>query len=250
MPSRFLLRLQSGLMAVLVFCASAPVRCATPPSCQRATLDGEVSAGQEWKTSIGGGWLFRIVPISAGETHYSGWDLVVDRERPAGFPDALYLATPPYGSISEREIGTTFGLRAQDAMGWNPRTFRFLVEPRTFTEAQKIYRSAFQSASGPAGEKESAVAHLLSLQKSAASGELRILDARFVPGTADPAAFAQQWAQAASRAGYDIESAPAGQSSAAGALRWMRFRVTLWLPADWKVAPHLHVTRTACDEVR
>ena len=51
----------------------------------------------------------------------------------------LLLATPPYESISQREVGTTFGIRAQDAIGWNPRSFRFFTNPALFRKAQKLY---------------------------------------------------------------------------------------------------------------
>ena len=127
----------AGLCVALALMASAaPWSIASPvpqAACQKIVLWGEVSAGQEWKAGFGQGWVFRVLPIDSaktppGQASYSGWDLVVDREQPAGFPDALLMATPPYESINEREVGTTFGLRAQDSIGWNPRSFRFLTE--------------------------------------------------------------------------------------------------------------------------
>lgn len=246
MSSRSLRRLQSGTLAAVLVCASAAGWAAAPSACETVTVTGEVNAGQEWKAAIGEGWVFRIVPVPQQQANYSGWDLVVDREHPAGFPDALYLATPPFGSINQREIATTFGLRAQDAVGWNPRSFRFLIDPKSLTEAQELYQSVFHSGSGRSPGGDSGSARLLEFQKTAAAGELRILDARLQPGTADPAPFAQQWAIAASRAGYQSEQAAAGRSSVRGALRWMRFRVTLWLPSGWKVPGDLHATHGAC----
>src|SRR5215469_8429130 len=126
-----------GLMTVLVI-AGAAGHAAVPParSCQQLELRGEVTAEQEWNAAIGQGWVFRVLPIAG----YSGWDLVVDRDAPAGYPDAVLLATPPYGSINEREIGTTFGLRAQDAVGWNTRSFRFLTDAAQFRQAQQWFR--------------------------------------------------------------------------------------------------------------
>lgn len=85
--------------------------------CHRLDLQGEVRAAQEWRTAIGQGWVLQLLPIASPHNEYSGWDLVVDQDPPAGYPDALLLATLPYNSINEREIGTTFGLRAQDAIG-------------------------------------------------------------------------------------------------------------------------------------
>src|SRR5215472_16512677 len=113
--------------------------------CQRVTLQGEVNSGQQWQASLGQGWVFRILPIPPLPEDYSGWDLVVDRDPPAGYPDALLLATLPYNSINEREIATTFGLRAQDAIGWNPRSFHFLTGVGQFRQAQQWFR---QIASG------------------------------------------------------------------------------------------------------
>src|SRR5579863_6998325 len=111
------------------------------PACSKISLAGEVQAGQEWKAEFGEGWVFRVVPVEKGSAGYSGWDLVVDRDPSAGYPDALLVATPPYYSISEREVGTTFGLRAQDAIGWNPRSFHLLAKPGALIESQKQFRA-------------------------------------------------------------------------------------------------------------
>ena len=128
-----------GVAAVVLLLFEGASHAGAAQSCRKVVLDGEASAGQEWKSTIGGGWVFRLVPIVAGKSGYTGWDLVVDRLPGAGFPDALYLATPPYNSINEHEVGTTFGLRAQDAIGWNPRSFHFLTNASEFREAQLIY---------------------------------------------------------------------------------------------------------------
>ncbi|HEY3704150.1 MAG TPA: hypothetical protein VGL22_03760 [Terracidiphilus sp.] len=245
MSLRSLRRIRKGIFAALTVCASAAAWAAASTQCENVIITGEVTAGQEWKSVLGQGWVFRVVPVPPLQAGYSGWDLVVDRDQPVGFPDALYMATPPYGSINQREIATTYGVRAQDAVGWNPRSFRFLIDPKALTEAQALYRSAFRNVPGPT-EDAGAAARLLDLQKSAAAGELRILDAGLVPGTSDPAPFAQAWTQAASRTGYHVESDAANHSSARGALRWMRFELTLWLPSGWRVPRDLHASRTRC----
>ena len=146
-------------------------------------LTGEVDAGQEWRTAIGEGWVFRVLPIDAGKkasgtAGYSGWDLVVDREQPAGFPDALLLATPPYNSINEREVGTTFGLRAQDAIGWNPRSFRFLTEPAGSDSARQLFLAMNSQGQGAAAVDKVAMGKLMQLTRESATGQFRILDAR------------------------------------------------------------------------
>ena len=248
-------RRRSASGPIVLLALAAGVSRAAPPSrtCQRVELHGEVSAGQEWKSPLGRGWVFRVLPIAASSAGYSGWDLVVDRDPPAGYPDALLLATLPYSSINEREIGTTFGLRAQDAIGWNPRSFRCLLSPADFREARQWFRlltpHAAAAQTGPAKPPGSdAMQRLLDLEKGASSGQFRTLDARIIPGVADPRPFAQAWALAFSRTSHEIESAPPGQESAAGKLLWMRFEATLWLPPGWDLPSGLHGVRVSCPE--
>jgi hypothetical protein len=234
--------------AILLLLTASPAAIAgTPATCRKVVIEAQVSAGQEWKVLVGEDWIFRIVPIPPLRAGYSGWDLVVDRAQPAGFPDALYLATPPYNSINEREIGTTYGLRAQDAIGWNPRTFRFISDPAAFREAQQAYDAAFVSpgdTSSPSVEDASAL--LAKLAEHASQGELRILDARLSPGVADPPPFAQSWAAAGARTQHENVPPPGGNSTPHGALNWMRFSLTLWLPGDWTLPSGLHATASAC----
>jgi hypothetical protein len=245
-------------IALLVFSTLASWA-ATPrkAACMRVVFEAEVSAGGYWTIPLGEGWVFRVVPIPPLQAAYSGWDLVVDRQSPEGFPDALLLATMPYNSINEREIGTTFGLRAQDAIGWNPRSFRFITSPGDFREARQLFRSLTADtglASAPGarvdpkqGDKQ-AMARLLAIREHAATGEFRIVDAHIVAGVADPAPYAQTWAVASSRMPHTVEDAPGGKSSALGALKWMRFAVTLWLPAGWVVPASVHGQRMACPD--
>ena len=232
----------AGLAVLIAFQCGRAV--AAPLSCQRVVMEGQVEAGGAWSAAIGQGWMFRVLPIARGQAGYSGWDLVVDREQPAGYPDALLLATMPYNSINEREIGTTYGLRAQDAIGWNPRSFRFMTDAADFREGQRLYAALVSAA----GQQDQAVMQsLLKLRERASWGELRIADARLVPGTSDPAPFAQAWAMASARTPHQVLPA-SGPSSARGELRSMRFTLTLWLPGAWKLPALLHGVRAMCPQ--
>ena len=243
------------LLPALLFISGAVAFAQAPsaakPGCRKITLTGEVNAGRAWNAPIGQGWVFRVLPIPPRNARYSGWDLVVDRAQPAGFPDALFLATPPYNSISEREIGTTFGLRAQDAIGWNPRTFSFIFDPDAFKLAQSLYlqlqRDGAFSKDTPANQTDAtAMSHLIDLQKHAATGEFRIEDARLIPGVADPEPYAQEWSQAASRTPHQVESSGPASGSPRGSLDWMRFSVTLWLPRNWNLPSGVQSTSATC----
>ena len=248
-----LLSAAAALMFALP-CLAAPSH---PAVCTRVAFDGLVNAGQEWRTPLGEGWVFRVLPIVPGPHGYTGWDLVVDRVPPAGFPDALLLATPPYNSINDREIGTTFGLRAQDAIGWNPRSFHFLANPAAFLEGQKLFvallnrlhalaASSQKPDSDP--EVERLTHQLMSLRSHSASGELRILDAGLAPGTADPASYAQNWAHQAAYMSYTMIPQSGFNSSPLGELGWMHFSLTLWLPSGWKLPGGVSGTSAACPE--
>ena len=218
---------------------------AAPSSCQRVVMEGELEAGGAWSAAIGQGWMFRVLPIARGQAGYSGWDLVVDREQPAGYPDALLLATMPYNSINEREIGTTYGLRAQDAIGWNPRSFRFMTDAADFREGAAALCCA--GLGSEVSRIRRSMQSLLKLRERASWGELRIADAGLVPGTSDPAPFAQAWAMASARTPHQVLPA-SGPSSARGELRSMRFTLTLWLPGAWKLPALLHGVRAMCPQ--
>jgi hypothetical protein len=247
----------------LAFCAAAlalgsSVAAAPRPAlCEKVVVMGEVSAGQEWKAEFGEGWVFRVLPIAPGKAGYSGWDLVVDREQPAGYPDALLLATPPYNSINEREVGTTYGLRAQDAIGWNPRSFRFLTNKAQFNEWQKLFLSLGRTpgwngrtsaSGGNAAETPGMRRKMEQMIGQSSAGEFRIVDARLAPGIADAAPYAENWAAQSERTTHSNEAATGGAGTPLGELHWMRFSVTLWLPDGWNAPRERHAARGACSE--
>jgi hypothetical protein len=245
--------LWAALCLVIVVQAVTQAQAAPPPRCTEVVMTGQVSASQEWSQPIGQGWHFRLAPIQPGKEGYSGWDLVVDRDPPTGYPDALLVATPPYYSISEREIGTTFGLRAQDAIGWNPRSFHFLTDPVSLREGQKQFRALggtkiWTESPHPSSQVQSAEQRLLEINRRASPGQLRILNAKLTPGIADPAPFAQKWALQSARTPHTLAPSTAANPTSLGQLHWMQFSITLWLPANWRVPKTLQSTPSPCPQ--
>ena len=230
-------------------------------SCRIVRLTGDVSEGHEWSAAIGEGWLFRMVPIpprsNSKDGHaYSGWDLVVDREKGGGYPDALLLGTPPYGSLNEREIGTTFGMRAQDAIAWEPRRFHFLTNLRDWTRARELFPAVIEGSGSDVAPSNSptrnkAAYELLQIvgknsgSGRTASGEFSVLDARLKSGVSDPPAYALQWAAHLGQVPHKLEQADAVPGPM-GELLWLRFGVTLWLPGSWKAPPRLASKSASC----
>ncbi len=228
--------------------AHAQSSAAKPKTCTRVVLTGEVEANQQWQALMGEGWVFRLVPIRPASgidgQSYSGWDLTVDRvqEPESGYPDALLLGTPPYGSLNEREIGTTFGLRAQDAIAWEPRHFHFFTSMNDLRRGRDLYRQLMPLKTGTKSpdQPESVsrnTTELLSLISNPAhvgAGTFAILDAKFIAGIADPPPYAQQWATHLTRVPHTTLQS-AGPSSPLGEIRWIRFTATLWLPSHWQL---------------
>ena len=234
--------------------------------CRRIVLNGEVEERQEWRTAIGEGWEFRLTPIGgvpgkgspAAGQGYSGWDLVVDRERGGGYPDALLLATPPYRSVNERELGTTYGMRAQDAISWSPRRFHFLTGVAEWQRARGLYavvmRGAGQRLGRDAGSSGAAAQELLAMvgeRDGLGSGEFAVLDARLVAGVADPPGYARQWASHLALVPHTLEQSGSGTQGAQqplGELRWIRFAATLVLPARWHFPAGIAGSESNCAE--
>jgi hypothetical protein len=269
-PGRASLRAFVHACAAVLFLAGtavfsmAPAQSSTGPAgnhprqdtCRKVELQGEVNRGQEWRAPIGQGWAFRVIPIAGtpiAHTEFSGWDLAIDRD--GIYPDALLLATPPYGSLNQREIATTFGLRAQDAIAWQPREFHFLTSEKDLTQARELYRivmadSAQARQTTPSSLSPSSSSSLLAIigdRRRVSAGEFTVLDARLTAGVADPPPYATQWAAQLQQVPHTLVPS-SGKPSPLGQLAWMRFRATLWLPTGWRLPPELHAESVKCAE--
>ena len=229
-----------GVMLVLLCCVRAGE--AVPPkksaACKRAAIEGELHAGKAFSQSIGGGLKVFFQPIA------SGWILrVVPAVGPMGEHDYAELATPPYRSVTPLSISTDFAFRAQDAVGWNPRRFRFATSAASFARLERMYEHLMAAGTAPAPALEAALASEIG---QAAEGTLTILDAKLAPGMAD------QWSAAAAVASHFTTTAhtlvqePDGHTSPLGRLVWLRFRLDLDLPQAFVVDSALRVEPRAC----
>jgi hypothetical protein len=151
-------------------------------------------------------------------------------------------------------------VRAQGAIGWNPRSFRFLTDTGAFRESQQLYHHMIldnqaSPAAKPSGDPGGAITtvtpgtqRLMELVHRSSAGQFRILDAHLPPGISDAATFAENWAVQSARTTHSLDPVTGGKSTPLGTLNWMRFSVTLWLPETWKPPAGLHATRAACSE--
>jgi hypothetical protein len=77
-------------------------------------------------------------------------------------------------------------------------------------------------------------------------GTVQILDAHLVPGTADQARTAAMVASHFSTTAHSLEQPADGRGSALGRLTWLRFRITLELPAGFKMDRGVSAERYPC----
>jgi hypothetical protein len=202
--------------------------------CRTGSLEGEVRSGQFFTRIIGNGLEVMLEPLA------SGWIL---RVLPAGKPrpqhDYAELATPPYRSVSPLLISTDYSFRAQDAVGWNPRHFHFASDEASFGKMLEAYNDYENKTAGAQQALATLVSH-------APEGTLTILDAHLVPGAADQVPAAAAVSTQFTSTAHALERPADGGTTALGRLTWMRFRISLELPAGFKPDTRLAITRQTC----
>ena len=239
MPSRSLRCLVAGGLTACPGILGRTVAVPTgsqPELCKSAMLTAEVHAGEAYKVAIGGGLELVLQPIA------SGWILrVVPAAGQLAEHDYAELATPPYNSVTPLSISTDFSFRAQDAIGWNPREFRFATNRVSFGQLLAIYRRLPSPGSVLDPMEDGQLAALLS---RTAQGRLHILDARIVAGTADQSKAAAAVASHFNATAHTLDQT--GGSSPTGRIEWMRYRIELVLPALFPADPALHPIPRSC----
>jgi hypothetical protein len=210
-------------------------------ACSRAVIEGEVSAGQGFEWRLGNGLEVWLQPIA------SGWIVrVIPATGPRVTHDYAELATPPYQSVSPLSVSTDFSFRAQDAVAWNPRHFRFAADASEFARLSAAYE-ALRKTPTPTGTASTELAVIVA---RAPEGELQIVDAKLVPGTANQAGTAAMVASHFAETPHTIEQPTDGKPSPLGRVTWMRFRLRMDLPAGFRPERGLKVEPHPCRMVR
>lgn len=211
---------------------------AKPGACRRMVVEGEVEAGKGFERVIGGGLKVGLEPIAAG------WAVrVVPASGPRGAHDAAELASPPYRSLSPLIVSTGLGFRAQDALGWNPRRFRYAANPAEYAGLLRLY-DRVTSSSTPTAADETELGRLVA---AAPEGTLEILDARLIPGTADQVEAANAVASHFATTAHQIDQPADGKGSELGRLEWMRFRFLLDVPTGLVPARGIKLVPAPCE---
>jgi hypothetical protein len=127
-------------------------------------------------------------------------------------------------------------------MGWNPREFRFATDGRGFVQLYELY-GEYRKAASPSEDVKGRLAELVS---RAPQGRLEILDAHLVPGMADQAKAAAMVASHFGSTAHRIEQPADGEATPLGKVTWMRFRISLEIPAGFRVDKGVRLERSGC----
>ena len=199
--------------------------------CRQAVFDGEVKAGQGFEKEFEPGLKFFLDPLPQG----SGWMVrVLPAGQPRGLHDYAELATPPYRSVTPLAVSTDYAFRAQDAVGWNPRRFRYARDAGVARRLETLYARVVANDAA-------ASAQAAELATEQPEGVLQILNAVMAPGTAN------QWQMAAAVA-LHFENTPheveqGVNPTALGRLEELEFRVKL------ELTPGVHAAKGLSEEI-
>jgi hypothetical protein len=210
------------------------------PICRVASIEGEVRAGQAFEHPIGNGLEIMLEPL------VSGWIVrVLPAHGPRGQHDYAELATPPYRSVSPLLISTDYSFRAQDALAWTPRHFRFAADRSSFLALQHWYDEYERDTSGLQARR-TAESKLVQLAAHAPEAELTILDAHLVQGTADQAGTAAMVASHLNASAHEVDQPADGKSTPLGRLVSLRFLVRFDLPKGFSASGNLAIKKVGC----
>ena len=205
--------------------------------CRGAAVELSVRAGESARSRVTGtldvvlealpsGWVLHAVPHTGAQ--------------PA--VDYAAIATPPYRSVSPLLISTDYAFRAQDALGWTPRRFRYVADAERFRALAPVYEAVMR-AKAPARADEVSLGRLVA---AAPEGTMTILDAQLVPGTADQSPAAAAVPSHLSTTPHSVVQASGGGASSLGRMEAVKVRVELELTGRAIPAPGAGLTSIAC----
>jgi hypothetical protein len=207
--------------------------------CRKVEFDGAVARGQEFSRALSDDLSFDLQPVPAG------WHIRVLAAGARVAHDAAEVATPPYQSINPLLLTTEYGFRAQDVVSWNPRQFQFVAEGSD--TALSADEDTLLSKTSMEREKSAAEKRLIAASAHGWHGELKILDASLVAGTADQLPAASAVASHWRTTPHTLVQPQQGKSATPlGEVESLKFRVTLWMPASARVKKYLRGVAAAC----
>ncbi len=232
------------LLASTGLCSTSPLSvrqgmALKEPDCQTLTFAGEAAARSTYRRRINSRLEFVLEPVA------SGWIIrVLPLSGPRPPHDYAEVATPPYNSITPLSITTDFALRSQDAIGWNPRNFRFATEKTSYDRLLAVY----QRSTGRGFLRRDAFTggEIAEALRASGAGILTIVDAHLEAGTADQSAAGAAVASHFNSTAHALMPPGSHIPTPLGQLLWLRFQVKLRWPGSGHMNPSASPTEDTC----
>ena len=200
--------------------------------CRRTVMEGVLQEGQGFQAEFARGLVFGMEPIR------SGWAVrVVAAKKARGPHEYAEVATLPYQSVSPLLLSTDWAFRAQDAVGWTPRRFRYAATEAAYLALAKDYDGVLRG-DGAASQRA------VQLASAQPEGLLEIEDAKLAPGLADQTRVAAAVSAHFAQTPHTLDSA--AQPSPLGRIEEVRFRISLDLPAGLEPVKGLKIVMFSC----
>ncbi len=219
------MQVKAALMTALIAASGA----ATAAQCRSFSIIGELAAGETFKRAISPELSFRLEPSRAVDE--GGWTFEIGPTVPRAqlgaeseFKQYVYVLTPPYRFGNTRYVDTRYGTTAQDAVADTPRPFWFLARRADGAAASAALNLVLWPQQQD-GAQDRGLAALAALPRG--QGRFHILDSRITPGTA-------------------VSFSGDQRADAYGAIRWLKFRVDLIVPASFAVLAKLKPRTARC----
>ena len=202
----------------MLFACAAPAQ--SPSTCIQLSFSGEANNGKNYSRQFSPSLQFKLQALDD-----TGWafNIITTDTQPSDI-DFVYPVTPPYRGRNAQQINTGWGTLAQEAARKGSVDFEFLLNSVDAARAMELLESVLWP-----GEQDSnkALNEISSLPHG--WGTFEITDSQFTPGTPVP--------------GFSN-----CEENKCGSIQWVRFRVTLTVPADFPASSDVHPLTTSCPE--
>jgi hypothetical protein len=181
------MRLSRLTLLLIIALPSGAIAQQTPKIPSIIEFTGEVTRGTSFVHDIGHGLLFRLTKTPGAPD--MGWEIEIapgpivnpSTNAPATgeYEEFSGIVTPPYHFYNERYLETSYGTKAEEAVGITPREFNFVESVADSKAAYDVVESVLSSPTFP--EKSEALA-IAAAKIPIGTGELQILDSHITPG--------------------------------------------------------------------
>lgn len=214
--------LVQAIIILLVLLSSSDMARAQA-TCKQFNFTSEVKAGESFTHPIGSNLLFGITPEETNGVH--GWHFGIGprvRTPDDHVLEYIFLVTPPYHFRHPTDLTTDYSVPAQYVVRPHQIWFWFVLSHADAKTASE----ALDHDIWPQNDEDIASQGKVRERLPKGRGEFVILDSKFTPGRVDKNGNCSR--------------------QFCGEMQWMRFRVTMVVPATFATASGLRTSPAPC----